>query len=168
MLKEMVLVLLPSVFLILVLLFLFKNYLKQQFEFAKVKSQQEIIYPLKLQAYERLTLFLERIKPQNLLLRVNYENISSQEFHGQLLAEISNELNHNIAQQIYIHPATWDAIILSVNNLKVELNRILSENKFSNSAKESARFILQNQDSKSLQTIDATLLLLKNDVQNNF
>ena len=121
-----------------------------------------------MQAYERLTLFLERIKPQNLLLRVNYDNISSQEFHGQLLAEISNELNHNITQQIYINPATWDAIILSVNNLKVELNRILSENKFSNSAKESARFILQNQDSKCLETIDATLLLLKSDIQNNF
>lgn len=168
MIKEILLVVLPSVFLILVLLLLFKNYLNQQFEFAKVKSQQEIIYPLKLQAYERLTLFLERIKPQNLLLRVNYENISSQEFHSQLLSEISSELNHNIAQQIYIYPATWDAIILSVNNLKIELNRILSENKFSNSAKESARFILQNQDSKSLETIDATLMLLKRDIQNIF
>ncbi len=168
MIKEILLVLLPSVFLILVLLLLFKNYLNQQFEFAKVKSQQEIIYPLKLQAYERLTLFLERIKPQNLLLRVDYENISSQEFYSQLLTEISSELNHNIAQQIYIYPATWDAIILSVNNLKLELNRILSENKFSNSAKESARFILQNQDSKSLETIDATLLLMKSDIQNIF
>ena len=60
----------------------------------------ETILPNRLQAYERMALFLERISPQNLLVRLNASGMTSKEFHQLLLGEIRNEYNHNVAQQV--------------------------------------------------------------------
>ena len=57
----------------------------------------ETVLPSRLQAYERMALFLERISPQNLLVRLSTTGMTSKEFHQLLLSEIRNEYNHNVA-----------------------------------------------------------------------
>jgi hypothetical protein len=162
---NILIVFLPSFLVILVVLYLFKSYLNKQFDFAKTKNQQEILFPLKLQAYERLTLFLERIKPNNLILRLDYNGFSATDFHKILITEISNELNHNLAQQIYINPDTWNLITLAVNSLKADINGLVSEKGLANSAKELSLEILKNPNLNSLNAIDSALLQLKKDIQ---
>lgn len=66
--------------------------------------------PLRLQAYERLTLFLERISPNNLLGRVYQQGLTVREFHLELLSNIRTEFEHNITQQIYVTPEAWSAV----------------------------------------------------------
>src|SRR5574339_841938 len=70
----------------------------------------ETILPNRLQAYERMTLFLERIAPQNLLIRLNTSNMPAREFHQLLLNEIRNEYNHNVSQQVYMSEEVWGQI----------------------------------------------------------
>ena len=65
----------------------------------KLLTQKEMM-PLRLQAYERLTLFLERISPNNLLGRVYQPGLSVREFHLELLSNIRSEFEHNITQQL--------------------------------------------------------------------
>jgi hypothetical protein len=60
----------------------------------------ETLLPTRLQAYERMTLFLERISPQNLLVRLNNPAYTAQDFQKILLDEIRNEYNHNVSQQV--------------------------------------------------------------------
>jgi len=79
--------------------------------------------PLRLQAYERLILFIERINPPNLLLRVNASGYSAQDLHNLVVSEIRNEYQHNVTQQIYVTDAAWtivrrvkDDTIALVNN----------------------------------------------------
>ncbi|MBU1821886.1 MAG: hypothetical protein KKG00_10305, partial [Bacteroidetes bacterium] len=60
----------------------------------------EIILPLRLQAYERMCLFLERITPNQLLLRMSGSATNALEFQQILLREIREEFNHNLAQQV--------------------------------------------------------------------
>jgi hypothetical protein len=63
-----------------------------------------------LQEYERLTLFLERISPNNLLGRVYQPGLTVREFHLELLSNIRTEFEHNITQQIYVTPQAWHAV----------------------------------------------------------
>lgn len=75
---------------------------------------------LRLQAYERLALFIDRINPINLLVRLNDQNYSAEELHYLVLKEIRNEYQHNITQQIYVSNASWQ-IVKRVKNDTVTL-----------------------------------------------
>lgn len=65
------------------------------------------IVPLRLQAYERGVLFLERISPENLMIRVDGRGKTVRQFQAELIADIRREYEHNIAQQLYIKEESW-------------------------------------------------------------
>ncbi|MFM9027603.1 MAG: hypothetical protein ACKOQ6_06370 [Bacteroidota bacterium] len=66
--------------------------------------------PLKLQAYERLILFLERISPNSLLVRVQQGASTSQSLHLELLVTIRTEFEHNLSQQLYVSDEAWTKV----------------------------------------------------------
>jgi hypothetical protein len=63
--------------------------------------------PLRLQAYERLVLFTDRINPANLLIRLNGNRYSAAELHSLIVSDIRNEYQHNVTQQIYVSDRAW-------------------------------------------------------------
>jgi hypothetical protein len=67
-------------------------------------------FPIKLQAYERMTLFLERITPQQLFLRIPPGDLTKKEYEILLTNTIDQEFEHNLAQQIYLSPNLWNII----------------------------------------------------------
>jgi len=93
----------------------------QQFLDGKLRMKQisdmdtaaKTAIPLRLQAYERLTLFLERIAPNNLLYRVNQSDMTSFELKVGMLNSIRDEYDHNVSQQIYVTPDLWKLITMA-------------------------------------------------------
>jgi len=79
------------------------------------KEAQKNIIPLRLQAYERLTLFLERIDPNKLLIRVKPFSDELQKYEILLIQNIDNEYEHNLTQQIYVSPECWNVISAAKN-----------------------------------------------------
>ncbi|RKR85327.1 hypothetical protein BDD43_5596 [Mucilaginibacter gracilis] len=77
----------------------------QLLEFRKSLSSQTL--PLRLQAYERLVLFVERINPSNMLIRLNGPLYSANELQTMVIAEIREEFLHNVTQQIYVSTRAW-------------------------------------------------------------
>lgn len=77
------------------------------FKTAKVQPDQT---PLRLQAYERLTIFTERMNLRNLITRVNPVNNSAGSMHIALIEEIKEEYNYNVSQQIYVSAEVWHAV----------------------------------------------------------
>jgi len=75
---------------------------------------------LRLQGYERMLLLVDRINPVNLLLRLNNQDYSAGELHYLVLAEIRNEYQHNITQQLYVSTASWE-IVKRVKNDTISL-----------------------------------------------
>lgn len=65
---------------------------------------------LQLQAYERLTIFTDRMKLDNLITRLYQPNFSAREMQQLLLQNIKQEFEYNISQQIYINNTVWQAI----------------------------------------------------------
>lgn len=66
--------------------------------------------PVRLQAYERLLLLLERIGVNNLVMRVYQENKTAEQLREELQRSIRNEFDHNLTQQLYVSEETWDLI----------------------------------------------------------
>ncbi len=72
----------------------------------------ESVLPLTLQAYERLTLYVERIHPFQILSRMpNAGGLSAKQLRDVMVQEIRLEFEHNIVQQIYVSERAWGALL---------------------------------------------------------
>ena len=80
--------------------------------------------PIRLQAYERLTLFLERISPNSLVSRVNKPDMSARELQLTMLQNIKMEFEHNLSQQLYVSPLTWSMIVQVKEEIVSIINRV--------------------------------------------
>src|SRR5690554_1612691 len=104
---------LPALITFLTAFFMIRLMLKREEENRKIDAilkNQKMITPIRLQAYERLVLFLERISPNHLIMRVQQPGMKVQELQRQLLANIRTEFEHNLSQQVYISHSTWEII----------------------------------------------------------
>jgi len=75
-----------------------------------VSQDHAAILPLRLQAYERFVLFLERIHPSNLVMRLNSAELKAGQFQSLLLRTIREEFEYNLSQQLYISTGSWEII----------------------------------------------------------
>ncbi len=70
----------------------------------------KILTPIRLQAYERIILLLDRITPDNLVMRLRKTGLNSGEMQGILLQNIRDEFDHNMSQQLYISDESWELV----------------------------------------------------------
>jgi hypothetical protein len=73
-------------------------------------ANQSVITPMRLQAYERLAIFLERIAPNSLIPRVNKQGMSARLLQTELVKAIRTEFEHNLSQQIYVSGHAWEMV----------------------------------------------------------
>lgn len=71
---------------------------------------KDLVTPIRLQAYERMAMFLERIDPNQLLFRVSNPELTAYQMQTILLATIRSEYEHNLSQQVYVSPEAWEGI----------------------------------------------------------
>jgi hypothetical protein len=88
---------------------------------------RSLVTPIRLQAYERIVLFMERIAPQNLILRVNEVDMSARELHYSLLRNIRDEYEHNLSQQVYVSIKSWELIKTAKEDLIKIINSAAAE-----------------------------------------
>lgn len=114
---------LPYAF-VLVIAFPFLGLIRQfVYKFIELKTKELAILSqkrgnseIKLQAYERMTLFLERIKPTNLVQKFD-NNLSIKELSFLLEKNVAEEFEYNLSQQLYIQAESWENILTSKNNI---------------------------------------------------
>ena len=122
-------ILIPASLVLYAAYLLVRSFLAKEIELKSLNRSRSIetVLPLRLQAYERMCLFLERISPQNLLIRLNPGAIPAREFHQVLLSEIRNEYNHNVSQQIFMSENSWELVRNAKEDLVVTINEAASE-----------------------------------------
>ena len=74
------------------------------------KNNQASITPLRLQAYERIVIFLERVNPNTLVVRINKNGMTAHQFHLELIKTVKSEYEHNLSQQIYMSYGAWELV----------------------------------------------------------
>lgn len=104
---------LPSIVVFLTSFFILKLYLKNEEKrrrFELSMSNKDNVLPLRLQAYERLILYLERISPDSIVMRFKDSRLSVVELQSELVNVVRTEFDHNLSQQTYISIQAWELI----------------------------------------------------------
>ena len=82
----------------------------------------KIIMPLKVQAYERFLLYLERVQLPQLVKRIYTPGMEKGALHLLLLQNVREEFEHNLAQQLYVSDSTWKAVVNAKEELVNQIN----------------------------------------------
>ncbi len=112
-LLEILKYILPSIIVFFTAYILVGKFLQDKLssELRALKQQPlSIINPLKLQAYERLMIFIERLSPQQLIENSEPRAMNVLQLKHHFVASINAEYNHNVSQQIYVSPQLWTII----------------------------------------------------------
>ena len=120
-------------------------------------------FPLRLQAYERMSLFLERIKPQKLLTRINPTSSNKKDYENLLVATIEQEFEHNLTQQVYVTDQCW-SIIMAAKNATIQLIRKANMNEKTDSADKLREVVLTELMDKPAPS-NAALSFIKEEVR---
>lgn len=164
---EILKIVLPALIVFITAYFLFRDMLendqrRREFEFRVLHNKE--ITPVKLQAYERLTLFLERISPSSMLVRHAPHDLTVSEYHQVLLSTVRQEYEHNISQQIYVSPVLWETIRGAKEKLITVINQSAEELDQKSAGIELSRKIFNNYLEEDPAPIAVALSDLKKEV----
>jgi len=149
--------------------FFFKQHIKDEKErrlFQLRKEKQSTSLPIRLQAYERMTLFLERISPAKLLVRVKPSGDDKIAYQTKLTNAVETEFGHNLAQQIYLTGDCW-SVILAAKNTTMHQIRAAAANPNITNATELQEHILKELSSKEPPS-NTALAYIKEEVHTIF
>ena len=88
---------------------------------------QKEISPVRLRAYERLALLLERTTPEHMLLELNLGEMTVLQVQQHLVRTIRMEYEHNASQQVYVSEEVWGMVLNSKEQTVVFVNTIAQQ-----------------------------------------
>jgi hypothetical protein len=163
-LLESIAYILPAVVTGAVAYYMFNGFIKHKDSEKKLEllaQKRKDSLPIKLQACERMLLFCERINPVKMLLRIKPLSDETAAYLQLLLANIEQEFEHNLVQQIYLSNDTWLAVVAAKSAIINKLKQV-AEN--SNSANDLRQNVLIDY-TKTLPPTETAISFIKNEVR---
>ena len=160
---------LPSLITGGVAYYLFQSYFNDQQNTRKWLLQKEAkkdALPLRLQAYERMTLFLERISLSKLLVRISPISQDRNDYENYVIAQIEQEFEHNLTQQIYISDQCW-IVISTAKNATIQTIRKANMSEKITSA-DKLREVILSDSMENQSPISLALTFIKSEVSEMF
>jgi len=164
---------LPSLIVFLTAYFLIKQQNKKELEKFELEEQkanrkknQDVLLPIRLQAYERLILFLERIHPHQLIIRNSNPQLSSFQLQTILIKSIRDEFEHNLSQQLYVSDQAWQKVTNAKEECIKQINFAAGSLKSDAKSNQLGGLIIQNFTSLEPNPIYEAISTLKKEVKN--
>ena len=162
---EVALYVVPALVTGLIAFYFFQKFVENEDNrrrFQLMRDNQKHALPLRLQAYERLTLFLERINPSKLLIRVAPLNDNKMDYQNLLIQHIEQEYEHNLTQQIYMSDKCWTIIVTAKNATIQMIRKANMSDRVDNADK--LREVLLSDLMEKQSPSNAALAFIKNEV----
>ena len=137
---------LPALIVFLTAYFLIRAFIRSDQDKRKheiILQNQKNVTPIRLQAYERVILFLERISLESLIMRTSKQGMTSKQIQTSMLNTIRAEFEHNLSQQVYLTPAAWEIIKNAKSNTIKTINSSADHVQPGAAAIEYSRYILE-------------------------
>jgi len=128
------------------------------------KSMAKDKLPLKLQAYERLMLFCERIDMKNLIFRLLTKEITPKNLSNGMLVSIQKEYEHNLAQQVYVSDSLWKIISQAKTNIQGLITQSISDLPEGGSSEDLLE-LLQQKSGKSTQSLEIAKSAIREEIK---
>lgn len=127
------------------------------------KANRAVLLPLRLQAYERMALFLERIDPNQLVMRIHTAGLTVSQEQNLLLTAIRSEFEHNLSQQIYISDPVWEKVCDAKADIEAIINTVAADYDKDAESREFAETVLAVTSQKPV--VELAIQILKTDMQ---
>ena len=170
-LLDFIKILLPASLILYAVFLVVKAFLNKEYErkLLDIKTDNnKIVLPIRLQAYERICMYLERISLNNLIIRVNDPAFTSSQLQQKLLMEIRNEYNYNISQQVYMSIEAWGLVKKATEDTVSLINTSAESLNGELRGIELAKRIFENHLQKNVDPINTALIFIKNEIQSIF
>ncbi|MFA7686476.1 MAG: hypothetical protein WCY25_01280 [Moheibacter sp.] len=154
-------VLVAGIAYLLIEKFLQNDRYRREIEVRKINTSQ--IVPQRLGAYERMALFLERIKPTGLARRISPQS-TAKNYETLIIQTVQGEWEHNLSQQIYVNPDTWKLIYSAKNATQNFIRQCAHEVGEEATAEQLQEHIIRKSIQENAPSNDA-LLKLQVDIQ---
>ncbi|MCC6725969.1 MAG: hypothetical protein IT258_15785 [Saprospiraceae bacterium] len=161
---EIIKVTVPALIVYLTVHHLMKTYLDKQYQLRALEfkqNQNNTTIPSRLQAYERLSLFCERIAIPSLMLRLREEEQSNAALRMAMLITIQQEFEYNITQQVYVSEQLWQIIKIARDNTVLDINGLYEKVEPKGASKELASALLAQAESQSANSLNMALSAIK-------
>ncbi len=161
----------PSLVVLATTYFLIKAYLNNEEKRRMLelkKDDKHLTIPLRLQAFERLVLLMERISPGQLVVRSHIAGMEAFDLQTAIIRNVREEYEHNIAQQIYVSPQTWAMVKNAKEEVIRHINTVAASLKEKGSSQDLAEFILQAWMKKDADPIQQAIDMIKSEVRQIF
>lgn len=127
----------------------------------KQAEVSETVAPLMIQAFERLVLYLERIRYSVLVKRVFMPGMSRSDLQFAMIQSIQDEFEHNLAQRLYVSEDIWMMVVLTKDEALNSISKAFDENPEADAAT-----MAQILASMSSSNIDRTIIAIKKEFNN--
>jgi hypothetical protein len=161
----------PSFIVFLTAYFSIRYFIENDQERRRIElslNNQKLITPIRLQAYERIVLFLERISPDALIMRSQQPGMTCAKLQTDLLSLIRAEFNHNLSQQIYISPDSWKVVKTAKENTIKLVNTSSDRVKPNAPAMELSKIILESVIFMEQAPCTVAIDYIKNEINKTF
>jgi len=151
--------------------YILKNDMQRFFNLKTIELNKESkahLLPLRLQAHERLIIFVDRINPANLLVRLHQQGIDIATLQAGILNEVRSEYQHNITQQLYVDSVTWNVVRKLKDDTIAMINNAVQGLPHDANGIELSKAILQHMAAIDENPYDLTIELIKKDIQGMF
>lgn len=142
----------------------YKSEAEKRFWELKRLSQKEIS-PLRMRAYERLALLLERTMPEHMLMDLNLAEMTPLQVQAHLMHTIRQEYDHNLSQQIYVSDEVWAMIEDSKNQTIAFVNSIAQQMPVDSNALDYAKTLITAYRTNGDTPNDIALQALRNEAK---
>jgi len=161
---EIIKISVPALIVFFTVFYLMKQYLASQYQLKSLdfkQNQQSTTIPLRLQAYERLSLFCERIAVPNLILRLREENMSAANLRMAMLIATQQEFEHNITQQVYVSEQLWQIIKIARDDVMTVVNEIYEKMDTNEDASTYAKALFAHLSEREFMPLNQALVAIK-------
>ncbi|WP_109831134.1 DUF7935 family protein [Reichenbachiella versicolor] len=145
-----------------------RMFLRKEYDLKLIEMKTkntEITLPIRLQAYERICLFLERIAPKNLVLRVNTPEMNALAFQQIMVKEVREEFGHNLSQQVYVSESAWEAVRNAMEEVILIINDSTTGMTEETPSVELAKVIFEKIIEREHLAVDSALSFVKKEIQ---
>ncbi len=161
---EIIKITVPALIVFFTVHTLLKQYLANQYKLSSLEfrqNQQKTTVPLRLQAYERLSLFCERISIPNLVLRLRTENMTATDLRMAMMLAIQQEFEHNITQQVYVSDQLWQIIKIARDDALNIINLVFNTIDPDTNAHQYASDLFKFLEQREINSSDKALIAVK-------
>ncbi|MHC1775782.1 MAG: hypothetical protein AB9834_10250 [Lentimicrobium sp.] len=170
-LRDILLIMLPAFLTGTAVFLLIRHYYNAEKERLEREYRMErlrLVSPVRMQAYERMVLLLERIMPSQLIIRNVVPGSQASDLQQSLIANIRQEFDHNLSQQLYISSNAWDLIKNARESVIAEINSAAAKLVSGAPAADLAQLLFQGEMENNNSTLYKALEYLKNEARQLF